>query len=491
VFEVAQPHALYRRCGARAGAHAAHTARCMGKHPAPPFDAWLWLQAWQETWAASLGPAWWQPLREQRLAALLAQASADSPFYRQRTRGPLLADFAAVDKAELMRHFDDWATDRRITRAAAAAFVADTACIADAWLGEYLLWTSSGTSGVPGWFVQDARCLAAYDAIDALRLRGDDLLPALLGGWGLGQRFAFVGASGGHYAGWVSLERLRRIVPAGLRPQIDLLSVQRPLLQIAAELGALQPTVLITYPSCAAALAQLQRDGALKLDLREVWLGGEQLSRAQRAQVYAAFGCRVRNHYGASECYSIAVECAEGRLHVNDDWLLLEPVDSELRPVPGGVLSHVALLTNLANRVQPLIRYRLDDRIRVLPGACACGSRFTVIEVQGRCADTLTLRDPRQRAVTILPLALETAIEEAAHVTQFQVIGQCGGALEVRFEAVVPDAKAAFERCHAAIDGLLAAHGVAPTRVSFSRAAPLHEGRSGKLRRVIEAPAPG
>jgi phenylacetate-CoA ligase len=491
VFALAQAHALQRRGGAGTGLAAAHTACCMSKHPAPPFDAWLWLQAWQETWAAGLVPALALSLREQRLAALLSCAIADSPFYRRHAHGPLLSDFAAVGKAELMQHFDDWATDRRITRAAAAAFIADSTCVADAWLGQYLLWTSSGTSGVPGWFVQDARSLAAYDAIDALRLRGNESLPTSLGAWGPGERFAFVGASGGHFAGWVSLERLRRIAPVGLRPRIDLLSVQRPLLQVAAELGALQPTVLITYPSCAAALAQLQQAGALQLNLHEVWLGGEQLSPAQRDLVCATFGCKVRNNYGASECYSIAMECAEGRLHVNDDWLLIEPVDAQLRPVPAGVLSHNTLLTNLANRTQPLIRYRLDDRIRVLPDGCACGSRFTAIEVQGRCADTLTLRDTRRRAVTILPLALETAIEEAAQVTQFQVIGQPNGALELRFETVVPDARLAFERCHAAIDGLLAAHGVVPTRVTFSRAAPLHEGRSGKLRRVISAPARG
>ncbi len=491
MFALAQVHDVGRRRGAGTGAPAAHTARCMSKHPAPPFDAWLWMRAWQETWAAGLAPAWAQALREQRLATLLARARADSPFYKRQTGGPRLADFAAVGKAELMRDFDDWATDRRITRAAAAPFIADAACVADAWLDQYLLWTSSGTSGVPGWFVQDTRSLAAYDAIDALRLRGDESLAASLGGWGLGQCFAFVGASGGHFAGWVSLERLRRIVPAGLRPQIHMLSVQRPLRQIAAELQALQPTVLITYPSCAAALAQLQQAGALKLCLHEAWLGGEQLSLAQREGVRTAFGCKVRNNYGASECYSIALECAAGRLHVNDDWLLLEPVDAQLRPVPAGVLSHNTLLTNLANQTQPLIRYRLDDRIRVLPGGCTCGSRFTAIEVQGRCADTLTLRDARRRPVTILPLALETAIEEAAQVTQFQIIGQPSGALELRFEGAVPDARLAFERCHAAIDGLLAAHGAVPARVTYSRAAPLHEGRSGKLRRVICAPARG
>ena len=141
-------------------------------HPAPPFDPWLWLQAWNETWAAGLAPTTAAWLREQRLAALMACALRDSPLYRRRASGAQrLADFEPVDKAELMLHFDDWATDRRITRDAAASFIADTDRIADAWLGDYLVWTSSGTSGVPGWFVQDARSLAAYDAIDTLRLR--------------------------------------------------------------------------------------------------------------------------------------------------------------------------------------------------------------------------------------------------------------------------------------------------------------------------------
>ncbi|MDP1691414.1 MAG: phenylacetate--CoA ligase family protein [Burkholderiaceae bacterium] len=459
----------------------------MNTHPAPAFDAWAWLQAWNETWAAGLVPATAQRLREQRLAALLERACRDSPLYRRRQHGTRLADFAPVEKAELMLHFDDWATDRRITRAAAAAFIADTDCIADAWLGQYLLWTSSGTSGVPGWFVQDAQSLAAYDAIDALRLRGSASIQASLGHWGLGQRFAFVGASGGHFAGLVSMQRLRRIVPPPWQPEIHILSAQQPLRRIADELQALRPTVLITYPSCAAALAQWQQAGTLGLRLSELWLGGEQLSAAQRRQIQAAFGCSLRNNYGASEFYSIARECAQGCLHVNDDWVILEPVDAQGRPVPDGTLSHATLLTNLANRTQPLIRYRLDDRIRRLPTACRCGSAFTAIEVQGRSADTLTLRGARHRAVTILPLALETAIEEAAQVTQFQVIGRGNGELELRLEPAVPDARAAFGRCREAIDAFLAEHGVAHTRVRFSRAAPLHGRFSGKLRRVISA----
>jgi phenylacetate-coenzyme A ligase PaaK-like adenylate-forming protein len=463
-------------------------------HPSPPFDTWLWMQAWSETWCAGLDPAGaGQRLREQRLSRLIDATLRDSPFYRQRNPGAReLADFRPVSKAELMANFDEWATDRRITRAAAQAFVADPQCIADAWLGNYLLWTSSGTSGEPGVFVQDARSLAAYDAIDALRLRGAGPGQASLGSWGARQRFAFVGATGGHFAGLVSMERLRRLVPAALAPEIRVFSVLDPLRDVAQALQALQPTVLITYPSCAAALAQLQQqEGALlKLDLKEVWMGGEQLSTEQRQQIQAAFDCPVRNNYGASEFFTIAWECAHGELHLNDDWLVLEPVDDRLQPLPVGEMSHSTLLTNLANLTQPLLRYQLGDRVRRVAERCSCGSAFPLIEVQGRADDTLRLHDAQHRPVTILPLALETAIEEGAHVTQFQALcGSDGDSIELRFETSVGDARAAFTQSRRALAAFLAHHGVSGTRISMSAAEPLRQRASGKLRRVVVLPA--
>ncbi len=57
------------------------------------------------------------------------------------------------------------------------------------------------------------------------------------------------------------------------------------------------------------------------------------------------------------------MECAHGLFHVNSDWYILEPVDEDYRPVAPDVGSHTVLITNLANRVQPLIRYDLGDRV--------------------------------------------------------------------------------------------------------------------------------
>jgi hypothetical protein len=265
-------------------------------HPLPPVDPWLWAQTLGETLAAGFDPAGaGRRQRNARLARLIETASTDSPFYRERfaaARGPWprLEDIVPVEKAELMHRFDDWATDRRITRAGVEYFLSDSARLADAYLGNYMVWTSSGTSGTPGIFVQDAQSLAVFDALDALRLRG--MRPGLppLGAWGAGQRFAFVAAIGGHFAGVASIQRLKRtaasMMPSLLQwlaPVVQTFSVLDPLDELARELQAFAPTVLICYPSCAAALAQAQTEGALKLKLAEVWVGGEQLTDEQRS----------------------------------------------------------------------------------------------------------------------------------------------------------------------------------------------------------------
>ncbi len=355
-------------------------------HPAPAFDTWQWLQACHETWQATLAPdEVGGRLRRSRLARLIDTAQRDSPLYARRSPGAhALHDFAPITRAELMQQFDDWATDRRITRRAAEAFVADARCVADAWLGRYLLWTSMGTSGPPGLFVQDAASLAAYDAIDALRLRAADPAQAALGLWGLGRRFAYVGAIDDHHARHASIERLRRVVPAAWAPQVEMFSAREPLPRLAAQLQALQPGVLIADPGCASALARLQLQGALHLRLDELWLAGEPLAAAQRELLHSAFGGTLRHSYGASEFHTIAFECAHGRLHLNADWVILEAVDEHHHPVPDGALSHTALLTNLANLTQPLLRCELCDRIRYVPEPCPCGSTLPVIEVQGR-----------------------------------------------------------------------------------------------------------
>lgn len=85
----------------------------------------------------------------------------------------------------------------------------------------------------------------------------------------------------------------------------------------------------------------------------------------------------------------MAYDCEEGWLHVNNDWVILEPVDADYDPTPPGEPSHTVRLTNLANQVQPIIRHDLGDTVVARPGPCPCGNPLLAIRVQGRRDDVL------------------------------------------------------------------------------------------------------
>ena len=98
------------------------------------------------------------------------------------------------------------------------------------------------------------------------------------------------------------------------------------------------------------------------------------------------------------------------RLHVSADWYIFEPVDRNYRLVLRGEPSHTVLMTNLANRVQPLIRYDQGDSVTLRPDARPCGSPLPAIRVVGRTNDTLSFQTDNAVQVRLLPLALGTVI---------------------------------------------------------------------------------
>ena len=246
-------------------------------------------------------------LREGRLAALLASASRRSPLYRRllKARGtaqPRLQDMPIMRKAELMRCFDEWCTDPEVRLDALRRFIAEPANIGTPFLGRYIVWESSGSSGEPGVFVQDAKAMAVYDALEALRK--PDLRPfqRLFDPWMMAERVVFVGAVGGHFASTVSIERLRLLNPV-LSNSLSSVSFLQPITRLVAERQAHAPTVLTTYPSAAVLLAGESLAGRLKIEPKEILTGGETLSPAMRAFVQDAFGCPVVNSYGTSEFF--------------------------------------------------------------------------------------------------------------------------------------------------------------------------------------------
>ena len=431
--------------------------------------------------------------QQSRLARLLEAAGRGSRFYRERLQGlapgatPLSA-LPMVCRAELMARFDDWVTDPKLKLAQLRAFTADPQRIGEPYLNKYLIWESSGTSHQPGVFVQDAQAMAVYDALEALRRSTPRPLQRWFDPLMLAERIAFVGATGGHFASMVSMQRLRQLNPV-MTQNLRCISILQSTSALLDQLNAFAPTVIATYPSVAALLADVASRGLLHFAPREIWTGGETVSLAVRRRVEQVLGCSVHNSYGASEFMSIGWECSHGHLHVNTDWVILEPVDQQGRAVPAGQPSFSTLLTNLANHVQPLIRYDLGDQVTMHPGCCACGSTLPVIEVQGRSDDSLVMAGRDGQPLTVLPLALTTVLEEEAGVFDFQLYQQSRHSLVLRLDLHGAEAAPVVARCRSILEKFVLTQGLAPIRVVVELGRAIPRGHGGKVQRVLAQPA--
>jgi putative adenylate-forming enzyme len=440
-------------------------------------------------WTRSGGADAVASARAEHLASLLAFTRGRSTHYRDRwsevPAGAPLEAYPIVTKSELMADFNAWVTDPMLTRAGVEAFLEDRAHIGARHRGRYAVWKSSGTSGEPGIFVQDTVALSVYDAMIGVQLGaarlGRNYASGVLGR--SGGRAALVTARDDHYASIVSWERLKRASP-WLSSRT--FSVLDPLPQVVKGLNAYKPAFVGSYPTMLTLLAEERVAGRLAIEPTLIWSGGECMSPAMRAAIEDAFGCPVVNEYGASEALSIAYGCGEGWLHVNADWIVLEPVDRNHRPTPPGRPSHTVLLTNLANRVQPLVRYELGDSITVKPEPCRCGNPLPAIVVEGRCDDIVTLCAADGSSVQLLPLALSTIVEEAAGLHRFQILQTAADRLALRLDPQeARDEQGAWTAASESLRAYLAQQALANVDVVLERELPARsDPRTGKLRQV-------
>jgi phenylacetate-CoA ligase len=447
------------------------------------------LDAAWDVWRTNRGGVSAITARQQaRLATLIEFARARSPFYAKLynqlpTHINNLRDLPPVAKPELMANFDAWVTDSEVTKAGVDTFVADNTLVGHLYMGRYAVWTTSGTTGEPGIFVHDGDALAIYIALLMIRGFLAWMTPKHLGATlRRGGRTATVVATGGHFASTAVRELIRRL---GLQSMDDAFSVLTPLPELVPALRDFQPAILATYPSALRLLMQEQVAGRLKIDPVLIGIGGEWLAPMDRVQAAKTFHCLVRDFYGASEFMGIAFDCGHGWLHVNADWAILEPVNEAYQPVPPGQIAHTVLLTNLANRVQPIIRYDLGDSIIVNPDPCSCGSPLPAIRVEGRHDEILPLNTTNGELIQLLPMALTTVIEETPGVRRFQVIQTAPATLGVRLE-VTPgvDGPQVWETGARRLRDYLSTQGLSSVRVEMALEPPCRDPISGKFRQV-------
>ncbi|HSK97336.1 MAG TPA: AMP-binding protein [Euzebyales bacterium] len=365
----------------------------------------------------------WSPARlrayqTQQLAMLVRHARARSAFYREHYRDVdagdevHLAQLPPIDKATVMKRFDDVVTDRRLRLANLEAHLTQLRRD-ELYLGRYRVVSTGGSTGRRGVFVAgpdewrtQLAALARINADIGLRPR----LPR--------RRVATIAAARPLHVTY----RMSQSLDVGAH-RVLRLDATTPVAELVPLLNRHRPEFLYSYPSVLELLAVEQVKGRLRIAPSTIVSSGETHTEDLERSVRAAWDVEWFQLYGATEVPFLAAHCRHHTgLHLFEDLAIVEVVDEHDRPVPAGAAGHHLLVTNLVNRTQPLIRYALSDMVTVDPRPGPCGRPYRLLRgVAGRTDDLLRPPGLRGGTVSLHPLALRSVMAAVPGVAQYRI----------------------------------------------------------------------
>ena len=185
----------------------------------------------------------------------------------------------------------------------------------------------------------------------------------------------------------------------------------------------MKSTVLCSTSSYALLLAEeIEKRGIQdQIHLKKGVIGSERWGEKMRKRISEELGIELYDIYGLTEIYGpgIGVSCKEDNgMHYWDDYIYIEIIDPvTLEPLPDGELGEV-VITTLVKEGAPLIRYRTHDLSRILPGECACGSKYPRLDViMGRTDDMMKIK-----GVNVFPSQIEEILKDFPEVSsEYQI----------------------------------------------------------------------
>lgn len=367
-------------------------------------------------------------LQNRKLRKLLRFAWEHSQYYRnafenagigleQLSTLPLYA-FPTIDKKVLLEHFDELVTVPDLTQDEIRKFDTEGNREKKTFRGCHIV-HSSGSTGKPGYFVYDEK---AWNQMLLGIIRGalwDMSMPQILELLAGKPRIVYIAATTGRYGGAMAVGD--GIDGVGAKQMY--LDINTPLEKWVEDIRTFKPNIIIGYPSAIKILGELVECGEVEMDVVRVISCGEPLGIGLRHFLETVFHADVVNFYGASEALAIGVETGK-----EDGMILFD--DMNVVEVEGDAM----YLTSLYNFTQPLIRYRISDRL-VLKEPFQ-GSPFGRAEILlGRDEDMLWFEDGAGNKDFLHPLAVEGFCIKGLRDYQFRRIDKA--AFEILAE--VPD----------------------------------------------------
>jgi putative adenylate-forming enzyme len=384
--------------------------------------------------------------RHQRRACarLVAEARETIPFYRGK--GPAFEDMPIIDKAIQQARFHAFNRPGITLEETAEALAAGRDRVRGYFIGQ-----STGTSGNRGRFVISPAERFAWLGTIVAKAVPDALIRR--------RRVALA------LPGFSSLYKS---ASSGSRIRLAFFDLALGVDAWSADLADFAPEVLVAPPKVLRRLAEAGMLAGI-----EPFSGAEVLDPIDREIIERSSGRPVREIYMATEGL-FGVGCRHGTLHLAED-----VVRFEWEQAPGSDLV-LPIVTDMVRRVQPMIRYRMNDLLELSPASCPCGSPFqAVARIHGRMDDVFEFETGDGR-VMVTPDVLRNAVVDAdARIRDYRIVQKPGGDVTVELDEALPHE--ADSKVRSSVERALARLGAAP-RVAIRRGIKPRFDR--KLRRV-------
>jgi phenylacetate-CoA ligase len=442
-----------------------------------PRESYLWLKTlWDHSRTLRQSREQLEAAQLKKFRRFVLFVQRRSPFYRriisERGIDPATCvptDFPILTKSDVIEHFDDLVTDRRITRARIADFLARSTDPTERFEGRFHVLHTSGTSGTVGYFVfsHEAWIKGASHVVRAAPLR-----------WR--RRTAFVAATRGHFAG-ASLMLTGNLGSNNLFYDVRTFDVGQPMPEIIEGLNQFQPHNLSGYATVLKMLAEAQERGDLRIKPAHVGNGGEPLLPEVKAYLERVFKVPVLNGYASSEhlYMGMTLPGSDGMFLLEDD-LIFE------------IKADYTCITNLFNDAMPLIRYRMDD-VLVPESNGHSGYPFTrVKEIVGRYEDALVFTNRHGKDDFIHPIVIVELIVSGLNAWQIVLESKSSFRFRARFDATLTarECEATRERIREKISAILEEKDMTNVRFEIEEVEKLAiDPYSGKFRLVVREPA--
>ena len=397
-----------------------------------------------------------QRYQDRRARQIVAYALQHSPFYHAHWSNHDPRNWRAlptVNKQLMMDHFDTFTTcGIRRDEAMEIALKAEQSRDFHPQLKDLTVGLSSGTSGHRGLFLISSQEQAAWAGIILARTLHHLPVRQL--------RVAFFLRSNSNLYAQVGRGPIR----------FQYFDLMLPLAEAVARLNDFQPHIVIGPPSLLGFLADERSNGRLRIRPERLISVAEVLEAHDQERLQEIFAVPIHQIYQCTEGF-LATSCVKGSLHIQEDLVAVQ-----LEPVPGDDGTRVTpIITDLWRRVQPIIRYQLNDILQLDPAPCACGSTFRVIRaIEGRADDVCYFAAQQEGMRPVFPDTIRRMILLASpHITDYQVVQERCGQLHI-YLTIVPTASFAevTQSVRESIAATLAQYNCQPATVQIEEGLP-------------------